>query len=150
MIVSGKKHGEFLIGKTRDCGDAHFDPDKRRVRFENGLHPIRDSFWYAISLFEDGSEEVFERAEAIVWAVLGQQEKHANHPRKGAFKLWAEDSESVDFNWADFNACNLPEMLFCHGQRPFAGIGARCFSEIHHYGSALLRSCYFRRRIIGK
>ncbi|NOY78939.1 MAG: hypothetical protein GXO76_13845 [Calditrichaeota bacterium] len=117
MIIPVETRKEILIQETRTYGDAHFDETTGLVAFENGLHPVRDSFWYAFSLFEDGSEDSFNRAETIVRAVLHQQEKRTGHPKRGSFKLWAEDSEPIDPNWADFNACNLAEMLNRYGRQ---------------------------------
>jgi len=111
MIIPIEKPKDFLIQETRAYGDAHFDENAGLVKFENGLHTVRDSFWYAFSLFEDGSTESLGRAETIVRAVLHQQEKRIGHSKRGSFKLWQEDSEPIDPNWADFNACNLVEML---------------------------------------
>lgn len=114
--------------------DQSYDPQERMIRSYIGpeynyqsqlrnttVHPIRDTFQYALALLEDGDDGRAERAYEILERTLRLQD---SNPASKWYGLWSYYKEeplpkmgAVDFNWADFNGSLLLQILKRHGGR---------------------------------
>ena len=82
------------------------------------VHPIRDTFEYALALLEEGSVASRSRSFEILDRTIALQD---TDPASKWFGLWSYYLEeplprmaAVDFNWADFNGSTLLLILFRH------------------------------------
>jgi hypothetical protein len=114
--------------------DKAYDPVEKMIASHRGseynyqsllrnavVHPIRDSFEYALVLLEAGGDERAQRASEIIERTLALQD---SDPASKWFGLWSYYMEeplpkmgAVDFNWADFNGSLLVLILKRHGAR---------------------------------
>jgi hypothetical protein len=85
------------------------------------VHPIRDTFEYALVLLEAGGNDRVQKACEILERTLLLQD---SDPASKWFGLWSYYLEeplpkmgAVDFNWADFNGSLLLLILNRHGDR---------------------------------
>lgn len=82
------------------------------------VHPIRDTFEYALALLEENTQESRARSVEILNRTIALQD---SNPASKWFGLWSYYLEepldrmaAVDFNWADFNGSTLLLILFRH------------------------------------
>lgn len=111
--------------------DQHYDPEARLLKvpfrstgyhskISNGtsVHPIRESFYYTVALFQRGGRQDVSRANAILREVLRLQEAD---PESKSYGVWPwlseeplEKMESVDLNWSDFCGSAIAQILVKH------------------------------------
>ncbi|GHU69741.1 hypothetical protein FACS189413_09100 [Bacteroidia bacterium] len=92
----------------------HSDLDSGRV-----VHQTRESLEYAIALLKTEDPAAMQRGKDIVKTVLPMQEKDPSLPYCGIWPYYPEDPlhgriAAVDYNWADFIAVPLIDVLINH------------------------------------
>ena len=109
---------------------ADYDPDECMVRREfttrgyhttmtgGMVHPIRESFSYAVALLDGGRDNDIRRAWDILRKVTPLQE---TDPAKKTYGIWSyyleeplEKMSPPDWNWADFNGKEIVYILRDH------------------------------------
>lgn len=124
---------QLLAGLLKQMNQA-YDPAARMIGSYRGpeynyqstlrgttVHPIRDTFEYALALLEEGTETSRTRSFEILDRTISLQD---SDPSSKWFGLWSYYLEeplprmaAVDFNWADFNGSTLLLILFRHRER---------------------------------
>ena len=111
--------------------DQHYDPFEQmlKVPFHTTgyhsligegaeVHPTRESFYYAVALFQRGRTEDVAKAKQILRKVLRLQETDAESDFYGVWPWLLEEPlknmSSVDFNWADFCGSSIAQILVDH------------------------------------
>ncbi len=111
--------------------DQHFDTVRNMLllpfaspgyhsRIEGGspVHPVRESFIYALALLQRGNPSDQERAAAILKAVLPLQDKTPGSPTCGVWPWLLEESlaemDAPDLNWADFCGASAGHIVTRH------------------------------------
>ena len=133
--------------------DRNYDSQERMILSHRGpeynyqsqlrntvVHPVRDSFEYALVLLEAGGDARAQTACQVIERTLALQD---SDPASKWFGLWSYYLEeplpkmgAVDFNWADFNGSVLLLILNRHGaripeatkQKMYVGIRQACAS----------------------
>lgn len=83
------------------------------------VHQTRESLEYAIALLKTEDKTLMKRGLDIVKTVLPMQEKDSSLPYCGIWPYYPEDplkgrSAAVDYNWADFIAVPLIDVIINH------------------------------------
>ena len=85
---------------------------------DNGVfHSAWMSAEYAVALVENGSAAAIQRAEAVIEAVLGCQDRDARSPHYGNFKWEHEDLAVEDLNAVQFVLMRLIPLLLKRSER---------------------------------
>ncbi len=85
-------------------------------------HDVRASLYYAIDLLRLNKEEYTQRAFDIVKKVISLQDTITSSPSCGVWPYFMEEplatkKSPIDYNWADFNAVSLLEIVLKYGKR---------------------------------
>ena len=83
------------------------------------VHQTRESLEYAVALLKTGDDTLMQRGIDIVRTVLPMQEKDPAYPFCGIWPYYPEDplrgrQAAVDYNWADFIAVPLIDVVINH------------------------------------
>ena len=122
------------LSRLLDYYDQQFDPEARllKVPFSGTgyhsqvpsgteVHPVRESFYYAVALFQRGSDQDIERAKDILRELLVLQQTDPNSNNYGLWPWLKEEPldqmDSVDLNWADFCGSAIAQILVQHRDR---------------------------------
>jgi hypothetical protein len=92
----------------------HSDLDSGRV-----VHQTRESLEYAVALLKTEDPAYMQRGKDIIQTVLPMQEKDPALPYCGIWPYYPEDplrgrNAAVDYNWADFIAVPLIDIIINH------------------------------------
>lgn len=85
------------------------------------VHPVRESFYYAVALLQRGRSQDVARAKLILNELIPLQQTNRDKPGYGAWP-WLmeeplEEMESIDLNWADFCGSAIAQVLAQHRQQ---------------------------------
>ena len=111
--------------------DAQFDNQQQLLQeqfissgYHSGIatgaavHPIRESFYYAVGLLQRGRPEDISRSKAILVQLLPLQQTRPDQPGYGAWSWLLEEPlekmDSIDLNWADFCGSAIAQILVDH------------------------------------
>ena len=111
--------------------DAQFDKQQQLLQeqfispgYHSGIaagaavHPIRESFYYAVGLLQRGRPEDVSRSKAILVQLLPLQQTRPDQPGYGAWPWLLEEPlekmDSIDLNWADFCGSAIAQVLVDH------------------------------------
>ena len=114
--------------------DDHFDNQEQLLQeqfispgYHSGIargttvHPVRESFYYAIGLLQRGRPEDVSRSKAILTQLLPLQQVRPDQSGYGAWPWLLEEPlekmDSVDLNWADFCGSAIAQILVDHRQQ---------------------------------
>ena len=114
--------------------DDHFDNQQQllQVRFVSPgyhsviargtlVHPIRESFYYAVGLLQRGRTEDVSRSKVMLTQLLSLQQTQPNQPGYGAWPWLLEEPlekmDSIDLNWADFCGSAIAQILVDHREQ---------------------------------
>lgn len=114
--------------------DAHYDSDAHllrwayaspgyhtRMRTGDIVHPIRESFFYALALLQRDSAGDASRAADILRAALPLQSRDEADEAYGVWPYVLEESlgemSAPDWNWADFCGAQVAQMLVQHREQ---------------------------------
>ena len=114
--------------------DAHFDNQQQLLQeqffspgYHSGIargtsvHPVRESFYYAVGLLQRGRSEDVSRSKVILAQLLSLQQVRPDQPGYGAWPWLLEEPlekmDSVDLNWADFCGSAIAQVLIDHRQQ---------------------------------
>lgn len=107
------------------------------------VHPIHDTFEYALALLEEGTEPSRARSFEILERTIALQD---SDPASKWFGLWSYYLEeplprmaAVDFNWADFNGSTLLLVLFRHRDQLPPGLVASVSEAIRRAAISIRR-----------
>jgi rhamnogalacturonyl hydrolase YesR len=120
------------LEKDLQCKDKLYNPQAKMLMYitkerhyhsdlDSGaiVHQTRESLEYAVALLKTGDKDRRSRALDIIRAVLPLQEKDPHLPYCGIWPYYPEDplknrEKEVDYNWADFIAVPLIDILINH------------------------------------
>ena len=114
--------------------DAHFDDQQQLLQEQfvspgyhssigrgTFVHPIRESFYYAIGLLQRGRPEDISRSKVMLNQVLSLQQVKLNRPGYGVWPWLLEEPlekmDSIDRNWADFCGSAVAQVLVDHREQ---------------------------------
>ena len=141
--------------------DAHFDNQQQLLQeqffspgYHSGIargtsvHPVRESFYYAVGLLQRGRSEDVSRSKVILAQLLSLQQVRPDQPGYGAWPWLLEEPlkkmDSVDLNWADFCGSAIAQVLVDHRQQlNDADLEKRMRAALRHAATAI------RKRNVG-
>lgn len=115
------RHGQYdpdghMI--TQKLGGWNYHTDAESGTF----HEVRGSLYYAIDLLKLDDKEYTQRAFDIVDKVISLQDTDPSSPSCGVWPYFLEEplrtkKSPIDYNWADFNAVSLLEIVLKYQDR---------------------------------
>lgn len=101
---------EHMLTQKLAGWNYHTDADS------GDYHDVRASLYYAIDLLRLGKAEYSQRAFDIVEKVISLQDTISTSPSSGVWPYFMEEplatkKSPIDYNWADFNAVSLLEIV---------------------------------------
>lgn len=135
--------------------DGHFDDQQQMLREQfvspgyhssigrgTFVHPIRESFYYAIGLLQRGRPEDISRSKVMLNQVLSLQQVKLNRPGYGVWPWLLEEPlekmDSIDRNWADFCGSAVAQVLVDHREQlDDADLEKRLRTALRHAATAI-------------
>ena len=135
--------------------DDHFDNQQQLLQVQfvspgyhsviargTPVHPIRESFYYAVGLLQRGRTGDASRSKAMLTQLLSLQQTQPNQPGYGAWPWLLEEPlekmDSIDLNWADFCGSAIAQILVDHcEQLNDAELEKRMRAALRHAATAI-------------
>lgn len=107
------------------------------------VHPVRESFYYAVALLQRDGAGDSTRAEQILKVILPLQQKYPPRNSYGVWPWYSEEPldqmQSVDQNWADFCGAAIAQILVCHDSQLSRQMSRQLRESLRHAANAIMR-----------